>query len=97
MCLINKNRRIKPQTVSFLKIVAKPVAIPDEKKGEQLMLFTTIAQPERAVIAEGLKSRGASDLMIPKVLVHLEEIPLLGSGKTDYVTLTRISNEGANG
>ena len=55
------------------------------------------AQPERAVIAEGLKSRGASDLMIPKVLVHLDEIPLLGSGKTDYVTLTRISIEGANG
>ena len=53
--------------------------------------------PERAVIAEGLKSRGASDLMIPKVLVHLDEIPLLGSGKTDYVTLTRISIEGANG
>ncbi len=73
------------------------VAIPDEKKGEQLILFTTMAQPERAVIAEGLKSRGASDLMIPKVLVHLDEIPLLGSGKTDYVTLTRISIEGANG
>ena len=73
------------------------VAIPDEKKGEQLILFTTIAQPERAAISEGLKSRGASDLMIPKVLVHLEEIPLLGSGKTDYVTLTRISIEGANG
>ena len=73
------------------------VAIPDEKKGEQLILFTTMAQPERAAIAEGLRSRGASDLMIPKVLVHLEEIPLLGSGKTDYVTLTRISIEGANG
>ena len=62
-----------------------------------MILFTTIAQPERAAISEGLKSRGASDLMIPKVLVHLEEIPLLGSGKTDYVTLTRISIEGANG
>ena len=49
------------------------------------------------MIAEGLRSRGASDLMIPKVLVHLDEIPLLGSGKTDYVTLTRISKEGANG
>ena len=62
-----------------------------------MILFTTLAQPERTVIAEGLKSRGASDLMIPKVLVHLDEIPLLGSGKTDYMTLTRISNEGANG
>ena len=73
------------------------VAIPDEKKGEQLILFTTLAQPERSVISEALKSRGASDLMVPRVLVHLDDIPLLGSGKTDYVTLTRISNEGANG
>jgi hypothetical protein len=34
--------------------------------------------------------------MIPKILVHLKEIPLLGSGKTDYVTLTRVANEAAN-
>ena len=34
--------------------------------------------------------------MVPKILVHLKEIPLLGSGKTDYVTLTRVANEGAN-
>ncbi len=73
------------------------VAIPDEKKGEQLILFTTLAQPERTAIAEALKGRGASDLMVPRVLVHLDEIPLLGTGKTDYVTLTRISHEGANG
>ena len=69
---------------------------PTKKKGEQLVLFTTIDKPERAAISEGLKNRGASDLMVPKVLVHLDEIPLLGSGKTDYVTLTRISLEGAN-
>ena len=73
------------------------VAIADEKKGEQLILFTTLAQPDRTAISEGLKSRGASDLMVPKILVHLKEIPLLGSGKTDYVTLTRVANEGANG
>ncbi len=72
------------------------VAIADPKKGEQLILFTTIALPERTAISEGLKSRGASDLMVPKILVHLKEIPLLGSGKTDYVTLTRVANEGAN-
>ena len=73
------------------------VAIPDPKKGEQLILFTTIAQPERTVVAEALRGCGASDLMVPRILVHLKEIPLLGSGKTDYVTLTRVANEGANG
>jgi acyl-[acyl-carrier-protein]-phospholipid O-acyltransferase/long-chain-fatty-acid--[acyl-carrier-protein] ligase len=73
------------------------IAIPDEKKGEQLIMFTSISQPDRKEISDGLKSRGASDLMVPKVLVHLKEIPLLGSGKTDYVTLTRVANEGANG
>ncbi len=72
------------------------VAIADQKKGEQLILFTTLVQPERMVISEALKIRGASDLMVPKILVHLKEIPLLGSGKTDYVTLTRVANEGAN-
>ena len=72
------------------------VAIADQKKGEQLILFTTLVQPERMVVSEALKIRGASDLMVPKILVHLKEIPLLGSGKTDYVTLTRVANEGAN-
>ena len=72
------------------------VAIADQKKGEQLILFTTLVQPERMVISEALKIRGASDLMVPRILVHLKEIPLLGSGKTDYVTLTRVANEGAN-
>ena len=73
------------------------VAIADPKKGEQLILFTTLTTPDRSAISEGLKSRGASDLMVPKILVHLKEIPLLGSGKSDYVTLTRVANEGANG
>ena len=73
------------------------VAIADERKGEQLILFTTLTHPDRMTISLGLKSRGASDLMVPKILVHLKEIPLLGSGKTDYVTLTRVANEAANG
>ena len=73
------------------------VAIPDPKKGEQLILFTSIVQPERTAISEGLRSRGASELMVPRIIVRLKEIPLLGSGKIDYVTLARIANEGANG
>ena len=73
------------------------VAIADEKKGEQLILFTSLTQPDRMTISIGLKGQGASELMIPRILVHMDEIPLLGSGKTDYVTLTRVANEAANG
>ena len=69
------------------------VAIADPKKGEQLVLFTTLEKPDRKALAAELKSRGATDLMVPKTVISLEEIPLLGSGKTDYMTLTRMAND----
>ncbi len=69
------------------------VAIADKKKGEQLVLFSTREKLERKAISDELKSRGATDLMIPRTLVSLKEMPLLGSGKTDYVTLTRMAND----
>ncbi|MEO6609413.1 MAG: AMP-binding protein, partial [Aestuariivirga sp.] len=69
------------------------VSIPDPKKGEQLVMFTTIEKPDRKQIADGLKALGASDLMVPKLFETLAEIPLLGSGKTDYVTLLRLARE----
>ncbi len=69
------------------------VAVPDPRKGEQLILFTTEAKPDRKVIADGMKSRGSTELMIPKVAVSLEKLPLLGSGKTDYVALMRMALE----
>ena len=71
------------------------VAIADPKKGEQLVLFTTLEKPDRKAVAEGLKAQGGTDLMVPKTLVHVAEMPLLGSGKTDYVTLNRMANDGA--
>jgi acyl-[acyl-carrier-protein]-phospholipid O-acyltransferase/long-chain-fatty-acid--[acyl-carrier-protein] ligase len=33
---------------------------------------------------------GASELAVPKRIVRVPEIPVLGSGKTDYVALERI-------
>jgi acyl-[acyl-carrier-protein]-phospholipid O-acyltransferase/long-chain-fatty-acid--[acyl-carrier-protein] ligase len=69
------------------------VSIPDPKKGEQLVMFTTMPKPERKMIADGLKAQGSSDLMIPKIFEPLAEMPLLGSGKTDYVTLQRMARD----
>lgn len=69
------------------------VALPDKKKGEQLIMFTTLNQPDRKKISDGMKSLGASDLMIPKIIFQVESLPLLGSGKTDYVALGRMAAE----
>jgi acyl-[acyl-carrier-protein]-phospholipid O-acyltransferase / long-chain-fatty-acid--[acyl-carrier-protein] ligase len=69
------------------------VAVPDKKKGEQLVMFTTLANPDRKTIADGLRSQGVADLMIPKSIFALEALPMLGSGKTDYVTIARLAKE----
>ncbi|MFO1034501.1 MAG: AMP-binding protein [Hyphomicrobiales bacterium] len=69
------------------------VAVPDKKKGEQLVLFTTRPQPDRKEIATALKQQGLSELMIPKNIFFLQALPVLGSGKTDYVTLNKLARE----
>ncbi|HUR42966.1 MAG TPA: acyl-[ACP]--phospholipid O-acyltransferase [Aestuariivirga sp.] len=69
------------------------VAVPEPKRGEQLVLFTTDAALDRARVAEELKRVGATDLMIPRIVIALEEMPLLGSGKTDYVALNAMARE----
>jgi acyl-[acyl-carrier-protein]-phospholipid O-acyltransferase / long-chain-fatty-acid--[acyl-carrier-protein] ligase len=69
------------------------VAVPDAKKGEQLVMFTTLDKPDRKAIATGLKSLGCAELMIPKNIFHIDDLPVLGSGKTDYVALNRMGRE----
>jgi acyl-[acyl-carrier-protein]-phospholipid O-acyltransferase / long-chain-fatty-acid--[acyl-carrier-protein] ligase len=80
-------------TSAFPDFVHAVVALPDPKKGEQLVLITTATHIERKQIAEGLKQQGASDLMIPRLILHVDALPVLGSGKTDYVSLGRIVRE----
>ncbi|HKQ94325.1 MAG TPA: acyl-[ACP]--phospholipid O-acyltransferase [Aestuariivirgaceae bacterium] len=69
------------------------VAIPDPRKGEQLVLVTTCPDLDRQKLAEALKAQGSADIAIPRVVIGLPEIPLLGTGKTDYVTLGRLARE----
>ncbi|MGL4526365.1 MAG: AMP-binding protein, partial [Aestuariivirga sp.] len=72
---------------------AAVVAVPDAKKGEQLVLFTTDAKLERKTLSDALKAAGATELMIPKTIIAVKELPVLGSGKTDYVSLNRMARE----
>jgi acyl-[acyl-carrier-protein]-phospholipid O-acyltransferase/long-chain-fatty-acid--[acyl-carrier-protein] ligase len=59
------------------------VNIPDEKKGEQVILlttaFTTIDQLRKDLLAIN-----CNPLMIPSAIYQVEAVPKLGSGKTDF-------------
>jgi len=66
------------------------VEAPDARKGERIVLATTKAGATRAELVSWMKSKGASEIMIPSVVLVLEAMPALGSGKTDYVELVKI-------
>jgi acyl-[acyl-carrier-protein]-phospholipid O-acyltransferase/long-chain-fatty-acid--[acyl-carrier-protein] ligase len=60
------------------------VSVPDAQKGEQLVLLTTRQDAARQDLSARARADGMSELHVPKRIVHVEAIPLLGSGKTDY-------------
>lgn len=61
------------------------LSLPDSRKGEQLVLLTT-AQLKRDNIIDHFKKAGLSDLMIPRRIFIVDAIPVLPTGKTDFVT-----------
>ncbi len=68
-------------------------ALPDPKKGEQIMLLTTREKPTPAELQAHGKSRGWAEIQLPKLLHPIPEIPLLGSGKTDYGAVLELAKE----
>lgn len=69
------------------------VALPDARKGERIILFSDAKDAEAAKLVEWLKSNGAPDIAAPKRIVAIEAVPVLGSGKTDYVALQRLAEQ----
>jgi acyl-[acyl-carrier-protein]-phospholipid O-acyltransferase/long-chain-fatty-acid--[acyl-carrier-protein] ligase len=64
-------------------------AVPDERKGEQLVLFYTCRETSPDELWKKLSGTDLPKLWIPKreALFLIEEIPTLGTGKTDLKRL----------
>ena len=60
------------------------ITLPDPKKGEQVLLATEVEGATRASLLKVAKEKGIAEIMVPKTVLTVAEIPLLGSGKTDY-------------
>ena len=69
------------------------VSIPDPKKGEALILITTHMDMQTEELIRVAKAQGISELMVPRRIKAINSIPVLGTGKTDYVALQKLVNE----
>ena len=61
------------------------VSIPDPRKGERLVLVTTQPDATREAMLKQARAGGASELGVPADILVVDKLPLLGTGKTDYV------------
>lgn len=66
------------------------VTIPDGRKGEQIVLVTTNTQADRVDLVGWAHNHGVTELAVPRRLIHVDDIPVLGTGKTDYVKVQKM-------
>ena len=66
------------------------IAQPDGRKGERLVLVTDQRDADVAALIAHAQALGHAELAAPRKIVRVAEIPVLGSGKTDYVAIQRM-------
>ena len=66
-------------------------ATADEQHPELVLL--TVFETDRQEANQAIRDAGLSPLHNIRLIRQIEEIPLLGSGKTDYTSISRIVNE----
>ena len=77
-------------------LITVVVAMPDARKGERLVLMTTDANCTRDAISKLARARGMTELVVPAEIMVVPKIPLLGSGKPDYVAALALAKERAS-
>lgn len=70
------------------------IGVPDTAKGEAIVLLTAV-DINGDELRERLFTAGLPNLWIPKIIRRVEQIPLLGSGKTDFRVCQRLAMEAA--
>ncbi len=88
---------ISLEVVEKLAVAASPeqthaaIAQPDQAKGEALVLFTTDPALSRDLLATKARELGIPELAVPRTIRPVEVLPLMGTGKVDYLSLQRMA------
>ncbi|MBZ0216169.1 MAG: AMP-binding protein [Fimbriimonadaceae bacterium] len=66
-------------------------SVEDKRKGEQLVLITDKLSADRTELLKWTKQNGVPELHIPRKIITVGELPMLGTGKLDYVALQTLA------
>ena len=69
------------------------VAIPNDRKGEQIVLLTTNPDAKRSELIAWAQANGIAEIALPRRIFYAAEIPLLGTGKPHYRCVDAIIRE----
>ena len=67
--------------------------LPDPKKGEQVVLVTDRKDAPRSLLLAWAQSHGVPEIAVPKKIVEVDEVPVLGTGKIDFLTVKTIAED----
>jgi acyl-[acyl-carrier-protein]-phospholipid O-acyltransferase/long-chain-fatty-acid--[acyl-carrier-protein] ligase len=69
------------------------VAVPDLRKGERLILLTEQRNATRGELVAFARARHASELMLPAEIWIEDRLPMLGTGKVDLMSVSKLVRE----
>ena len=68
------------------------VSVPDPRKGEQLVLVTDMPDADREAIIRHMHDEGLPSFWVPKSILVVPAIPVLGSGKVDLAATIELAH-----
>jgi acyl-[acyl-carrier-protein]-phospholipid O-acyltransferase/long-chain-fatty-acid--[acyl-carrier-protein] ligase len=66
------------------------IAVPDPRKGEQVILLTTCEDAERGSLLSHAQDSGVAEISVPRQVMYIPNMPVLGTGKIDYVAASKL-------
>jgi acyl-[acyl-carrier-protein]-phospholipid O-acyltransferase/long-chain-fatty-acid--[acyl-carrier-protein] ligase len=69
------------------------VSLPDARRGEQLVLVTERSDAHRAALVTAAREAGLPDIFVPRQIAKVARVPILGTGKIDYLGATALASQ----
>jgi acyl-[acyl-carrier-protein]-phospholipid O-acyltransferase/long-chain-fatty-acid--[acyl-carrier-protein] ligase len=66
------------------------IALNDPRRGEKLVLVTEAQGLARSELVAAAQQNGIPEIAVPREIVAVEKLPLLGSGKVDYPAVSKL-------